>query len=106
MAIDAIMMVPGWRHLKSKPADFQLKIERICDHIDHICQIAGNEKHVGIGTDLDGGYGTDQMPMDMDSIADLQSLPALLKARGYTAEDIEGIMWKNFVTLLRTAWKE
>jgi membrane dipeptidase len=106
MAFDAIMMVPGWRHLKSKPSDFQLKIERICDHIDHICQIAGSAKHVGIGTDLDGGYGTDQMPMDMDSIADLQSLPALLKARGYTAEDIEGILWKNFVTLLRTAWKE
>jgi len=105
MAFDAIMMVPGWRHLKSKPADFQLKIERICDHIDHICQIAGNAKHVGIGTDLDGGYGTEQTPMDLDSIADLQKLPALLRGRGYSHDDVEGIMWKNFVDFIRRAWE-
>ncbi len=104
MAFDAIMMVPGWVHLRSKPSDFQLKIERICDHIDHICQLAGNARHVGIGTDLDGGYGTEQTPMDLDSIADLQLLPSLLKKRGYTSEDIEGIFWKNFVTFLRAHW--
>lgn len=105
MAFDAIMMVPGWVHHRSKPSDFQLKIERICDHIDHICQMAGNAKHVGIGTDLDGGYGTEQVPMDMNSIADLQTLPGLLTKRGYSAEDIEGIMWRNFADLLRKAWK-
>jgi membrane dipeptidase len=104
MAFDAIMMVPGWTHLKSKPADFQLKIERICEHIDHICQIAGNAKHVGIGTDLDGGYGTEQTPMDMDSIADLQKIPPLLRARGYSQADIEGIMSMNFVNFLRRVW--
>ncbi len=104
MAFDAIMMVPGWVHLRSKPSDYQLKIERICEHIDHICQIAGNAKHVGIGTDLDGGYGTEQTPMDMDSIADLQKLPPLLKARGYSQEDIEGIMSQNFVNFLRRTW--
>ncbi|HVV99033.1 MAG TPA: membrane dipeptidase [Planctomycetaceae bacterium] len=106
MAFDAIMMVPGWRHMKSKPAEFQLKIERICDHIDHICQIAGNAKHVGIGTDLDGGYGTEQTPMDLDSIADLQKIPALLRARGYSQEDIEGIMSRNFVEFLRRVWEK
>ena len=104
MAFDAIMMVPGWVHHKSKPSDYQLKIERICEHIDHICQIAGNAKHVGIGTDLDGGYGTEQTPMDMDSIADLQKLPPLLKARGYSQADIEGILSQNFVNFLRRTW--
>ncbi len=104
MAFDAIMMVPGWKHLKSKPADFNLKIERICDHIDHICQLAGNAKHVGIGTDLDGGYGTEQTPLDLDSIADLQTIPALLTKRGYSAEDIAGVMSGNFLAFLRRAW--
>lgn len=104
MAFDAIMMVPGWRHYKSKPAEFQLKIARIVDHIDHICQIAGNAKHVGIGTDLDGGYGTEQTPMDLDSIADLQSIPGLLAQRGYSHDDITGIMSGNFIGLLRRAW--
>jgi membrane dipeptidase len=105
MAFDAIMMVPGWVHLKSKPADFQLRIERICDHIDHICQLAGNSRHVGIGTDLDGGYGTEQTPMDLDSIADLQALPSLLAKRGYGVNDIQGFMSGNFLDFLRRAWK-
>ncbi len=105
MAFDAIMMVPGWVHLKSKPSDFQLKIERICDHIDHICQIAGNAKHVGIGTDLDGGFGNEQTPMDLDTIADLQTIPGLLDRRGYSKADIEGIMAGNFINLIRKAWK-
>ena len=104
MAFDAIMMVPGWKHLKSKPQDFQLKIERICDHIDHICQMAGNARHVCIGTDLDGGYGTEQTPMDLDSIADLQTLPGLLRGRGYSEDDITGIMGLNVVEFLRRVW--
>jgi membrane dipeptidase len=104
MAFDAIMMTPGWVHLKSTPQQHQLKIERICDHVDHICQMAGNAKHICVGTDLDGGYGTEQTPMDMNSIADLQSLPDLFRQRGYTEEDIEGIMYKNVVHFLRRAW--
>ncbi|MEN9575793.1 MAG: hypothetical protein RL514_3648 [Verrucomicrobiota bacterium] len=101
MAFDAIMMVPNWVHNRSKPADFNLKIERICEHIDHICQLAGNAKHVGIGTDLDGGYGNEQTPMDMNSIYDLQTIPGLLKKRGYKKAEIEGIMSGNFLNFLR-----
>lgn len=104
MAFDAIMMVPGWKHTKSRPQDFDLRIERICQHIDHVCQLAGNAQHVCIGTDLDGGYGTEQTPQDLDSIADLQILPSLLAARGYPAADIEGIFWRNAVEFLRKAW--
>lgn len=106
MAFDAIMMVPGWTWMKSKPEDFQLKIERICDHVDHICQLAGSAGHVCVGTDLDGGYGTEQTPMDLDSIADLQSLPDLFRARGYSNDDIEGFMYRNVVDFLRRAWSE
>ncbi len=100
MAFDAIMMVHGWRHRQSKPQDFNLKMEKICEHIDHICQIAGNTRHVGIGTDLDGGYGTEQTPMDLDSIADIRSLAGPLSARGYTPSDIEGIFSGNFLRFL------
>lgn len=100
MAFDAIMMVHGWTYMRSKPQDFNLKLEKICEHIDHICQIAGNARHVGIGTDLDGGYGTEQTPMDLDSIADLHSLVAPLTARGYSQADIDGIFSGNFLRFL------
>jgi membrane dipeptidase len=76
-------------------------MEKICEHIDHICQIAGNALHVGIGTDLDGGYGTEQTPMDLDSIADLVTLVAPLKERGYSEENIDGIFQGNFLRFLR-----
>jgi membrane dipeptidase len=101
MAFDAIMMVHGWAHRRSKPEDFDLRIEKICEHIDHICQLAGNARHVGIGTDLDGGFGTEQTPMDLDSIADLTKLAPLLAQRGYAQKDIDGILYGNFLRFLR-----
>lgn len=100
MAFDAIMMVDGWAHMRSTPQEFGLTIEKICDHIDHICQLAGNAKHVGIGSDLDGGFGTEQTPLDLDSIADLGRIGGMLAARGYSAADIEGFYYGNFVEFL------
>jgi len=101
MAFDAIMMVHGWAHKRSLPQDFGLKIEKICEHIDHICQLAGNAKHVGIGTDLDGGYGTEQTPADLDSISDVARAAPLPAARGYAQADIDGIMHGNFFRFMR-----
>ena len=101
MAFDAIMMVHGWTHMRSTPQEFGLKIERICDHIDHICQLVGSAKHIAIGSDLDGGFGTEQGPLDLDSIADLGSLQGLLAARGYSQADIDGIFCGNAVDFLR-----
>ena len=99
------MMVHGWRHLRSKPADFDLSLEHLANHIDHICQLAGNARHVGIGTDADGGFGTEQMPADLGSIADIQKLGPILSRRGYSKVDIDGIFHGNFLALLRRVWK-
>lgn len=79
-------------------------MENVADHIDHVCQLAGSAKHSAIGTDLDGGFGTEQSPADLDTIADLQKLPAILGRRGYSAADVEGIMHGNWLELLRRAW--
>ena len=67
------------------------------DHIDHVCQIAGNSKHSGIGTDLDGGFGTEQSPDDLNSIADISSFATILLDRGYSESDVKSIMHGNFV---------
>jgi membrane dipeptidase len=79
-------------------------MESVADHLDHVCQLAGSAKHSAIGTDLDGGFGTEQSPADLDTIADLQKLPAILDRRGYSAADVEGIMHGNWLTLMRRAW--
>jgi len=78
--------------------------EHVVDHIDHICQLAGNSRQAAIGTDLDGGFGREQSPCDLDTIADLQQLPAILASRGYTEDDIKNIMHGNWLRLLYAAW--
>ncbi|PIB38225.1 dipeptidase [Maribacter sp. 4G9] len=101
MALDAWMMVPNWVRGKSTPESTGVSLEHTLQNIDHICQLAGNSLHVGIGTDLDGGFGLEQSPKDIDTIADLQKIPPLLEKKGYTKEDISNIMHGNFVRFLQ-----
>ncbi|MGK2861289.1 MAG: dipeptidase [Chitinophagaceae bacterium] len=103
--LDAWMMVPEWIRGKSNPLDMNCYLEIVIDHLDHICQLAGNTLHIGIGSDLDGGYGREQSPYDLETIADLQNLPPLFKKRGYTEDDIENIMHGNWLRFLRKAWQ-
>ncbi|MBS0028982.1 dipeptidase [Chitinophaga sp. 22321] len=105
-ALDAWMMVPGWVRGQSSPQEMGCNLEKMIDHMDHICQIAGNSLHVGIGTDLDGAFGKEQCPYDLETIADMQQLPALLSKRGYSAADIENVMHGNWLRFLRNAWRD
>ncbi len=105
MAFDAWMMHTNWVRGTTKPKQAGVNIERIVMHVDHICQLAGNANHVGIGSDLDGGFGTEQCPYDLDSIADLSKLIDILANRGYPQEDIEAIMHGNWIRRLRDIWK-
>jgi len=103
-ALDAWMMVPGWVRGKSLPEPMGCRLEVMIDHLDHICQIAGNADHVGIGSDLDGAYGREQSPHDLETIADLGRLPAMLAARGYAPDDVGKVMHGNWLRFLRGAW--
>lgn len=104
MALDAWMMVPNWVRGQSTPERMGVSLQQMIDNIDHICQLAGNALHVGIGTDLDGGFGKEQGPADLDTIADLQKVPQMLKDKGYTETDIANIMNGNFLRFLQSNW--
>jgi membrane dipeptidase len=88
----------------SDPWQLDIRLENLVDHWDHICQIAGNSLHIAIGSDLDGIFGTEQSPWNMNSIADLQKYEEILLKRGYKQEDIENIFSKNWLRFLRKAW--
>ncbi|MFM1997290.1 MAG: hypothetical protein RLZZ111_1677 [Planctomycetota bacterium] len=103
-ALDAWMMVPGWIRGTSTPRALHCDLAVMLDHLDRICQIAGNADHIGIGSDLDGGFGREQAPHDLETIADLARLPALLANRGYPQADIEKVMHGNWLRFLRAAW--
>ena len=104
-AFDAWMLYPGWVRGQTTPQSAGVTLNTVVDHIDHICQLTGTSKHCGIGTDLDGCFGTEQSPADLTSIASLTQLPDLLKARGYSDADVLGIMSGNFIRTLMNAFK-
>jgi membrane dipeptidase len=74
--------------------------------IDYICQLAGDARHVGLGSDFDGGFGLQSVPVEVDSIADLQKLSPLLAEKGYTDEDIAAILGENWRTRLQCSLPE
>jgi hypothetical protein len=80
-----------------------VELRMIVDQIDHLCQLAGNAAHAGIGSDLDGGFGREQSPSDLDTIADLQRIPRLLEAKGYAQRDIESVMRGNWLRFFKNA---
>jgi membrane dipeptidase len=101
-ALDNWMICPGW--VRGAPDNLPATLDDVVDHIDHICQIAGDSSHVGIGSDLDGGFGREQSPSDLDTITDLGQFEEILSKRGYAANDISAILHDNWLELLRCAW--
>jgi membrane dipeptidase len=76
----------------------------VAEHVDHICQLLGTADHVALGSDLDGGFGRDLAPTDLDTIADLQGFAGILRARGYREEDVRKIAHGNLIRFFRRAW--
>jgi membrane dipeptidase len=105
-ALDTWMLYPGWVRGKTSVEEAGIMLAAMVDHIDRVCQLAGNSRHAAIGTDLDGGFGREQSPCDLDTIADLQRVPDLLRNRGYSQEAITGIMYGNWVRFFQEAWGE
>jgi len=100
--LDSWMLLPDY---KAGETDNSLvSMDRVIDHMDHVCQLAGDARHVAIGSDLDGGFGAEQSPRELDTIADLRMIPDLLGKRGYKELEIEGIMHGNWLRFFRKAW--
>ena len=104
LPLDTWMMVPNWVRGESDPIKMKVDLNVMIDHLVHICSLAGNTNHVGIGTDLDGGFGTEQSPMDIKTIADLQKIPDLLLRRGFSNDDIAKICHQNWIDFLVKHW--
>jgi membrane dipeptidase len=102
VALDAWMLVPGW--VKGQSRREGVGLDRVLDHVDHVCEVVGSTAHVGLGTDLDGGFGTEQSPEGLETVADLARLPTMLVDRGYAAGDIEAFARGNWLRWLSGAW--
>jgi membrane dipeptidase len=97
-ALDNWMIKPGW--VKGRADNATLVLADVAAHIDHVCQVAGNSQHAAIGSDLDGGFGREQSPSDLETIADLQKFTDILRARGYGEADVANILHGNWLRVL------
>ena len=105
VALDVWMVVPGWKRGISTPKETpNADLDGLANHVDHMCQLLSTNAHTGIGTDLDGGFGTEQTPADLDTIADLNRFQTILQDRGYDETALSAICHGNFLSLLKNAW--
>lgn len=107
MVFAEAMLNPAW--VWEEPGTHRPTASRsmsaVVEHVDHICQLVGNADHVALGTDLDGGFGRDLAPTDLDTIADLQKFVGILRSRGYQEEDVRKIAHGNLIQFFRQAWE-
>jgi membrane dipeptidase len=91
-------LVWGWR-----PEDGRqlVTLKHLADQIDYVCQLAGDARHAGLGSDFDGGFGLQSVPVEIDTIADLHKLSPFLTEKGYTEEDVAAILGGNWLSLLQ-----
>ncbi len=85
-------LVPGWAHGQNS-----VGLDAAVRHIDHVCQLVGDARHSGIGSDFDGGAGVESTPEQFDTVADLERLADALRSHGYSDDDIIGVMGANFL---------
>lgn len=94
------MLKAGWRRGDNRA---EVTVRDVAAAIDYVCQRVGDARHVGIGSDFDGGFGADQAPLEIDTVADLAKIAPALGEMGYGDEDIAAIMGGNWLRVLRAA---
>lgn len=91
-------MLPGWKQHQDKQS---VTLAAVVQQIEHICALAGDTRHVGIGSDLDGGIGVEAIPAELDSVLDLPRIGQALRERGWAAQDVAGVLGENWARWLR-----
>jgi membrane dipeptidase len=88
----------GWGKGSKK---HEVTLDDVVRAVDHICQVTGSADYTAIGSDLDGGYGSEAMPRELDTSRDLYKVGDELLYHGYTRDDVTKIMGGNWLRILR-----
>lgn len=101
VAIHNGMLATAAGDRRQTPPREEVSLSVVADHIQHVCDLAGGTAHVGIGSDLDGGYGREKTPREMDTHRDLHRLAPLLRDRGFGDADVEAFFHGNWLRFWR-----
>jgi membrane dipeptidase len=82
--------------LPYRKEDPRPSIEQAIAHVEHVCGVAGGRGHVGLGSDLDGGFSANDLPEGINRPGDFEKLADALRARGWRETDVEGFAHGNW----------
>ena len=71
-------------------------IDEAIGHVEHICELAGSRRCVGLGSDLDGGFSALHLPEGIDHPKDFRKITEALAARNWPDHDIHAFAWQNW----------
>jgi len=74
---------------------------RVVDHMDYVRNLTGTTRHLGIGADFEGDDGPQDFPSDLDNVSKYPTLVAEMIRRGYSDEEVAGIIGGNVIRVLR-----
>lgn len=83
--------------------DGRATIDDCLAHVEYVCSIAGDRRHVGLGSDMDGGFGPRDLPNGLEHPTHLGALVDALDQRGWSADDVAGFMHGNWRAILDRA---
>lgn len=86
----SMFIIPGGKK------DRRATIDEWCEHVDHICEIVGDRKHIGLGSDADGGFSSLKQPEGINCPSDYQHLLDGLARRGWKPSELEDFAWNNW----------
>ena len=82
---------PHWQHDRSITVTLHEHLRRHASYIADLC----GWQHVGIGSDLDGGFGLEESPVEIDTVADLYEVGSVVPAEVRAA--VLSTNWLNFL---------
>jgi membrane dipeptidase len=94
VSMDVIMLQEGYVRGVTPPKE---SLERAVDQIEYVRNLGGSIRHIGIGSDLDGGYGNEQTPIDLRRYRDLQKMVEIMQRRGFSDDDIQAVFYGNWL---------
>jgi membrane dipeptidase len=102
LSMDVGMIQPVW---PDNPAERRrtATLVDLAAHAAHVRRLTGSARCLGLGSDLDGGFGSEQCPHELDTIADLPKMTLALGGAGFSPEEIRGVLAGNWLALLRRA---